>query len=179
MITGVLLLLGGLYACDKPQIKETGAELKYFDLKGFFKADSARLAKLNPMINKTVDHNGEKESKQLHIANWGAEFNLFKESDINKPSWRNSYSVQQNADSTVYKARYPELKTRQIIIRKTSGKITSVTIYNSTHNFLYSTTERLVYAPDAYYYIEKDQHIKLIGNNNYRIKANFSGAQQQ
>jgi hypothetical protein len=34
--TGVLLLLSGSYACNKPEIKETGAQLKYFDLKGVF-----------------------------------------------------------------------------------------------------------------------------------------------
>jgi hypothetical protein len=62
LFTGGLVLLCTWYAC-KPEIKETGATLKYFDLKEFFKVDSARLVKLNPTVNKTVSHNGESETK--------------------------------------------------------------------------------------------------------------------
>ena len=173
-ITGVLLLLCGLYACNKPQIKETGAELKYFDLKGYFKTDSARLVKLNPLVNKTVTHNGETETRKVKIADWGREFNLFTSSDINKPAWKDSYTMQQNADSIVYKAKFPELKTREIVIHRVDGRVTSVYILNNIHNILYKTTERLTYVEGAYYLIEKDQQVKVMGANNYVVKGNFN-----
>ncbi|MBD1384053.1 hypothetical protein IDJ75_02095 [Mucilaginibacter rigui] len=171
--TSVLLLLCGSYACTKPEIKETGARLKYFDLKEYFKNEAARLNKQNPEVDKTVGHNGTAENKKVHIGDWEKELNLFTESDINKPAWKLSYNVQANNDSIVYKAKYPELETREIIIRKKAGQVTEITIVNNTHNILYNTTEKLVYAPNAYYLIEKMQQVKIMGANNYRVKGNF------
>ncbi|MBL4678058.1 MAG: hypothetical protein COB65_04325 [Thalassobium sp.] len=171
--TSVLLLLSGSYACNKPEIKETGAELKYFDLKGYFKQEAAHLEKVNPEVTKSVAHNGTVESKKVHITAWQQELNLFAESDINKPAWRNSYSVKTTTDSTVYTAQFPELKTREIVIKKSGDNITAIAIFNATHNFLYSTTERLVYMPNKYYSIDKDQKVKIMGANDYRIKGSF------
>ena len=173
IFTSVLLLLGSSYACNKPEIKETGAELKYFDLKGYFEKEAARLSTLNPQVNKSVAHNAETESKTVHISSWKKELNLFAESDINKPAWKLSYDVQTNADSTVYQAKYPELKTRRIVITKQAGQVSAIAIVNNTHNILYNTTEKLIYAPKAYYLIEKLQNVKIMGANNYTIKGKF------
>jgi hypothetical protein len=171
--TGLLLLLCSGYACNKPEIKETGAQLKYFDLKEYFHKEALRLTGQNPLVNKTVAHNGAAENKKTHIGSWAKELNLFTESDINKPAWKLSYDVQANDDSVVYKAKYPELKTREIIIRKKAGQVTAIAIVNKTHNILYNTTEKLIYAPGLYYLIEKMQHVKIMGANNYRIKGEF------
>ncbi|WP_143822221.1 hypothetical protein [Mucilaginibacter pedocola] len=173
LFTGGLLLLSIGYAC-KPEIKETGATLKYFDLKEFFKTDSIRLAKLAPSIKKTVTHNGESETKTVKIANWGQEFGLFTSSDINKPAWKDSYAVQENADSLVYTAKFPELKTRELVIRKVNGQVSRVYILNKVHNLLYNSTEKLIYEPGKYYLIEKDQKVKVMGENDYLIKGEFN-----
>ncbi|RWY51127.1 hypothetical protein [Mucilaginibacter gilvus] len=172
LFTGGLLLLCTWYAC-KPEIKETGATLKYFDLKEFFKTDSVHLVKLNPNIKKTVTHNGESETKTVKIANWGQEFGLFTSSDINKPAWKDSYAVTENTDSLMYKAKFPELKTREIVIHKNNGKVTRLYILNNIHNLLYTTTEKLLYVPGEYYLIEKDQKVKVMSGNNYLIKGEF------
>lgn len=172
LFTGGLLLLCCWHAC-KPEIKETGATLKYFDLKEYFRVDSARLAKANLPVKKTVTHNGITETRRLKILNWGQEFGLFAASDINKPAWKDSYTVQETADSIVYKAKFPELKTREIVIRKSGDKVTSVYIHNYIHNLLYNTTERLTYKAGVYYKIEKDQQVKVMGANNYLVKGEF------
>ena len=172
--TSALLLLGSSYACNKPEIKETGAELQYFDLKGYFGKQDTLLTQQNPEINKSIAHNGATESKKVRIISWKKELNLFAESDINKPAWKQSYDVQTNADSTVYRAKFPELKTREITIHKKAGQVSEVSIVNTTHNILYNTTEKLVYAPNAYYLIEKMQQVKIMGANNYRIRGNFA-----
>lgn len=173
LFTGGLALLCCGYAC-KPEIKETTAGLKYFDLRAYFKADSARLAAGSPMITKTVSHNGESETKIMRITNWGREFGLFVSSDINKPAWKDSYAIQLAGDSIIsYKAKFPELKTREITIRKINGKVVSVAIVNDVHNLLYKTIEKLTYVPGAYYLIEKKQQVKVMGENDYLIKGVF------
>lgn len=163
-----------LWSACKPDAVQTDAVPHYFDLKGYFRADSARLAGLNRLTFKTVTHNGITESKKVHIANWGLELGLFSASDINKPAWRDSYQIQDTADSIVYRAKYPELKTREITISKQKNKIKRIVIYNHTKNILYQTSERLSYFPDSIYIIEKSQQVKLLGTNQYTIKGSLN-----
>ena len=165
------LLPGFIISACKPDIKETGAGLKYFDVKGYFAKDTAALQRLNKPVVKTVSHNGVSESKTVHIADWGQELNFFVASDINKPAWRNSYTIVDNDDFLIYRAKDPELQMHQMVIKKAKekGKILWILIFNHTKNILYQTTEKLTYYPDSLYEIEKDQHVRLMGNNHYKI----------
>ncbi len=167
-----LALAASLAAC-KPDIKETAATSQYFNLKGFFKADSARLTQRHPLVTKTVMHNDEQETKQVTIGNWGQELSPFSQSDINKPAWRHSYRSQVTTGFTVYTALDPKLITRRIAISRDSAtqKVKWILINNSTHNLLYTSAEKLTYYPDSLYQIEKKQTIRLIGTNRYLIKG--------
>ena len=166
---GIALLLP---AC-KPAIKEN-ATAKYFDLKAYFKADSARLTRLNRAILKTVTHNGVTESKEVRIDNWSRELSLFSESDINKPAWRDSYKVQTTPTVVIYTATDDDLKTREIIVNKTGDRVKYIVIYNYTKNILYYTKEKLTYWPDSLYKIEKTQHVRLLGLNKYVITGSLN-----
>jgi hypothetical protein len=158
-------------AC-KPDIKETGTALKYFDLKGYFTADAARLTKLNKQVLKTVIHNGVTESKQVKIDNWGRELDLFIGSDINKPAWKNSYTITADSSAILYKAKDPELTVQKILINlDNKNKVKWIMILNHTKNILYQTYEKLSYFPDSLYLIEKLQRVRLMGTNTYRIKG--------
>lgn len=159
-----------LPAC-KPGGNEAGVSLKYFDIKGYFEKDSLRLTKQNSLVFKTVTHNGVTQRKKVHIANWGIELSLFKQSDINKPAWRNSYEVISNEDSVLYKAKYPDLTMREMRIKINKQKVRSVIIFNATKNMLYQTTEKLSYFPDSLYLIEKYQKVRLMGSNKYTIEG--------
>jgi len=159
----------GLLAC-KPDVHISNAEKRYFDLKQFIDADSVRLNKQAPLVLKTVQHNSDgAQTKRLIIRNWGQELELFSASDINKPAWRDSYQIQQQGDSVVYTALYSELVTRRIVISKKGQEVKKITIENFTKNFLYKTQEHLVYYPDSLYLIDKEQNVKLIGTNRYKI----------
>ena len=160
------------FAACKPDIKETGATVKYFDLKAYFKADLARLSKIPQPILKSVTHNGVTESKKVKIDDWTKELSLFSESDINKPAWRDSYNVQQTDHTLIYMAKEDEddLKTREILInKKTDGSVKYIKIFNYKTNKLYTTKETLTYIPDSIYKIEKTQYVRLLGINKYVI----------
>jgi hypothetical protein len=167
---GGILLLSGLLSC-RPDLKQKGVVSKYFDISGYFKADTARLRKLDPTVNKTVTHNGVTENKTVHITNWGQELNLFIQSDINRPAWKNSYTVMATDSLLIYKAKYPDLRTSKIVIRKDKDKVKWILIFNHTKNLLYETTEKLSYFPDSVYLIQKSQQVKLMGRNTYRIEG--------
>lgn len=158
----------------KPNTIQSGATQKYFDISGYFKADTARLNKLDHPTLKTVAHNGITETKQVHIKNWGLELNLFIESDINKPAWRDSYAIQISGNTISYRAKTSDLKTRAIVINKQANKIKWILIFNSTKNILYQTTEKLSYFPDSIYVIQKLQKVRLLGANRYTVKGTLN-----
>jgi len=176
-LAGMLFTISDLSSC-KPDIKETGAALKYFDLKGYFERDSARLTKLNKPVFKTVVHNGVSQSKKVRITNWGLELSMFKLSDINKPAWRDSYSVVADSDLLIYRAKYPDLVTREIIIKQVKGKVKYIVIYNYSrydkNYYLYMSHEKLSYFPDSLYLIDEMKAVRIIGINRYQVKGVFN-----
>lgn len=174
-IAGAIAAIFCISGC-KPGIKETGAALKYFDIKGFFTADAARLSKLNKPVMKTVTHNGVTQSKKVRIGNWGRELDLFIGSDINRPAWKDSYTITVSGDITIYRAKDPELKMHQMDIKEDKGKVKWILIFNHTpkdllHRILYQSSEKLSYFPDSLYSIEKDQRVRLIGNDTYKVQG--------
>lgn len=176
-IAGLTLLLC-IASCKKDNnaTKETA---KFFDLKGYFASEAARLGKLNPGVDKTAVYNHQTEEQKVHIDNWASELSMFSESDINKPAWRLSYNVQSSDGFITYKAKDPELKTRDITIKKDGGKIKWILIINHTRSTiftktLYETVEKLSYFPDSLYRIQKKQYTRLLGINTYNVKGKFN-----
>jgi len=165
-VFGGLLLLGA--ACRPDNTKSDGA-LKYFDLKGYFTNDTARLNKQHQLVTKTVKHNGVSETQNVKIGNWGEELEMFLSADINRPAWKNSYTVQTGDGITSYRAKEPDLKVREILIKREGGKIKWFFIYTYTKNILYQTSEELSYYPDSLYVIKKDQRVRWMGRNRYTI----------
>ena len=78
-LTGLVVLMT---AGCKPDTSSPG-RANYFDLKGYFQAEAARMAKRDPAIVKPSIHNGNSETQHLHISDWQSEFSLFIASDIN------------------------------------------------------------------------------------------------
>ncbi|MDF2434117.1 MAG: hypothetical protein JWP44_3748 [Mucilaginibacter sp.] len=159
------ILLGSL-AC-RPDIKQ----IKYFDIKKYFNGDVSRLKKQNKLVDKTVTINGITETKKVKINNWEQELNLFTGSDINSPAWKNSYAITDNDEFLIYKAKDPDLKMREMIIRRDKQQVKWILIFNRTKNLLYQTAEKLSYFPDSLYLIEKKQSVRVIGTNFYRIRG--------
>lgn len=149
--------------------RESGTGVKYFDIKGYFTAETKRLNAANRPVSKTITHNGVTETKKVNIENWEQELESFTEGDINKPAWKNSYITSTGDDITLYKATEPGLKVREIIVKKGAGKVKWIVIFTKTENILYRNIEKLSYYPDSLYQIVKRQHVKLMGNNNYEI----------
>jgi hypothetical protein len=170
LLSGFGLLAIMLASC-KPEIKKAN----FFDLAGYFTKEAARLQANNKPVFKTVEHNDAKESRKLLIQDWSAELSLFKNSDINKPAWSNSYEVHRDSGIIIYVAKDADLRTRRIMIKQENGKVKWIAIYNHTpKNLLYDSFEKLTYIPDSLYMIEKRQAVRILGINRYRIEGLFN-----
>lgn len=166
----VCIWLAGCHSAEKaPDVKKT-----YFDIRGFFDMEISRLAKQNPVVTKTVTDGETSERKQVNISDWQSELGLFTESDINKPSWGDSYQVAEAGNTVTYEAKGADLRTRKISITKSEGgRVQHIRIENRTKNMLYTSAENLDYYPDSLYSIDKTQVIKILGTHHYTIAGNL------
>lgn len=163
-----LALVYSLASC-KPDVQQNTST--YFSLNTYFKQETQKLTKANFNVVKTVSRNGEAETKTVKIANWPGELSVFSESDINKPSWKNSYKTTASGNFTIYKALDPDLKTQEIIIKKAKNRIAFVMVYNIVNNKLFQTREKLTYYPDSLYLIRRKQNVRFLGMNDYLIEG--------
>ena len=173
--SGRILLLFLLLAAAScaPETKNDKGQLSYFDIKKYFADEAARLSKKYPHITKTVSYNGQQETKEVAIKHWQQELNLFIESDINKPAWKNSYIIYKCDTGITYLNVDSTLHTRQLTVLLKKDKVTGIKVDNVTDNMLYQTTESLVYYPDSLYVIEKHQKVRLLGRNDYKRTGKF------
>ncbi|MBC8053265.1 MAG: hypothetical protein H7Y13_09380 [Sphingobacteriaceae bacterium] len=167
-----ILLLIFLTACSGKENLDNRNH--YFDIKGYFTKEAERLQQDGPVIEKTVSQNNGAEVKDVKLTNWSAELELFAESDINKPAWKDSYDIVRNGPETRYVAKDTSLRTKSIaIVRSPKGDIRKIVILNKTKNALYSSEDELVYIPDSIYQIKKHQSVSIIGRNSYAVSARF------
>lgn len=168
-----LLLIVFLAACSTREDSKNIPK-KYFDIRGYFEKEVLRLQKQNPIIEKTIAQNAELEKKQIKITDWKTEFELFSESDINKPAWKNSYRIKRNGPAIEYLSIDNNLRTKKATIRfSAKGAVKQITIFNKTSNTLYTSEEELNYYPDSLYTIKMHQNVRVIGKNEYSISSSF------
>lgn len=170
LLISLFTLLLGIASC-KQDSNATVDTKAFFDIKGYFEADSARLTKKNPLVIKTVTHNKTPETQKVHISDWGTELSLFIQSDINRPAWRDSYDVSTSDNITRYTAKDPSLKTQKVLFKMENNKLKWIMIINHTKNVLYENTEKLSYFPDSLYVIAKKQSVRVLGTGTYRING--------
>jgi len=163
-------------SCSNSPTQNEVQTLSYFDIKGYFEGEVGKLDNENPVVYKEVIKNTQSEAKKVSINDWNKELSLFIESDINKPSWRNSYSSEKSNDTVVYKALSDDLRTREVRVVSTGDKVHSIFIENSAANELYESNEKLSYFPDSLYRIVKKQQVRIIGANNYEIVGKLKKA---
>ena len=168
VLTTFILLYATSCTEDKKALDSQNA---YFDIRGFFTTEAARLAKQDPLITKRVDHNNDAEEKKLTISDWKQELDLFISSDINKPSWKDSYTTTREGNVTTYAATDSNLKVQKIRLERTGKKISAIEISNRVDNEIYRSTETLTYYPDSLYRIVKRQDVRGLGLNNYSISG--------
>jgi hypothetical protein len=88
-------------ACQEPVTeKPAPAQALYFDVPGFIGSQAALLEKENPRVFKSVVENQQvQESKTLHNLRWHKELAAFSGLDLNKPAFRNAFTVTRQPDA--------------------------------------------------------------------------------
>lgn len=149
----------------------------FFDLKKFFEEEAAYL-KANPVkAQKIIRYNGQEEKHQVLIKDWTKELSFFAESDINKPSWKDQYSIDSiyNGNKLLlhYKSKNKDLVTQVLDIEIVGDTVQSIVIIKNTQNQIYTSQQYLTYLPKKHYKINQIQSIIFSPEDNYSIEANY------
>jgi len=161
-----------LFSCvstDPAQKKR--AEL--FDLPSFFQSEIKSLKETNPTITKTVRKDSISEVQEIKIKNWDTELASFVAIDINKPAYSGYVDIDSVDNLVTYTITNPDLDLSCIQIQYKNGKANDIVIERKVKNSLYNTTELLEYRKNDSYTVEKNQAVKVVGENYYKIKGEF------
>jgi len=170
IVAGCFLLFF-MSCCNTEQQKVQPQQ--YFDLKGYFQQEAARLNKTKPLVLKTVSVNDSTESKKIRIADWNKELANFSDADINKSAWLGSFKVEKSGQQEIYSSNDDKVLVKKLEISQKNNKIASIKILLNTSNYLYHSTDTLAYFPDSLYEIRKTQQIRFLSGKKYRVKGTF------
>jgi hypothetical protein len=121
------------------------ADKKYFDLIQFTDNQVHELYMQKLQVKKKIFLDGETDQITLDTLNWEKELALFKEADINSPSLRDSYEIDEDKSrhTLTYTAKESKLKVKEIKLvfdeqsQMNKVSIKQVKIFFSEDNQLY------------------------------------------
>ncbi len=132
-------------ATDTPE-----GPLVFFDLKGFLAEEQLRLGGHSD-ISKTVEVNGQSETKQLKAYDWQAEMALLNQWDINRPAWRDQYQrdtfLLGQQSHIQYQSLDDKLQVQSMDIWQSGPTVDSILIRTEVDNPLRTTHGRYSYKP--------------------------------
>ncbi|MBP6185277.1 MAG: hypothetical protein KA479_10080 [Saprospiraceae bacterium] len=149
MMRSLFLLSCVLLACTNPEKRST--EHWFFDLEAYTTGERNRLQN-GVAVDKSVTLDGKVENQHFDAYTWEAELEMLSQLDINKPAWKDLYTVDTlrtgDAEKYVYKADDEDLQVQKMIISQQANQIDSILIYTRVKNPLHTTTGTLLYCPD-------------------------------
>lgn len=166
----------GLHACSSPEVEKKSEQKAqaYFDIPSFIQQEIDSLKQANPTVNKTVTKDKEEETKDLKIKDWDNEFSSFKAIDLNKPAYAGFIELD-TVDSVIeYNFTNPDLDLACVRIAfNEEGKVKMLSVDKHVKNTLYQTSEFLVYEKGNFYIVEKNQKVRVMGENYYKVQGNL------
>jgi hypothetical protein len=106
----LIILISGFFVsgCENEAAQQKTINT-YFDLKGLIENQIVYLNERKPKVTKTIVLNGKKEINSSASIDWKKELELFTQADINKPAYKNSYSIiRKNATEYEYRLNEKE-----------------------------------------------------------------------
>lgn len=138
-------------ACQTPAERQE-APNQYYDVKGFVQQQIVMLSRQKPMVNKLMVVSGEQEKRSTTEVDWQKELELFVQADINKPAYRNSYSINR-PDSVTYEYRIQteeDLPVRylKVVLNEPGGNPALIEAQILSENKLYESEKNLLLRSD-------------------------------
>jgi hypothetical protein len=170
-------LIGG---CSNDPVDEYYEnDKKFYDIRAYFDNQINKLKVRRQNVRKQITKNGRSHVLEMNTLNWVEELEAFKESDINKPAWRDAYLTDtiflEGSQVISHKAVNAEnpIQTLVVTIHSETGDCLRVSIDKRTENFLYSSEQKLFYSAGEGYEISGNLSVKYLFNSEYEVEAEF------
>jgi hypothetical protein len=166
-----------LIACT-PEDTKKGARLSFFDLEGYVSQQVQLLQNDQPKAVKSVSLDAQIEEKVLSTLDYRKELELFAQADINKPAWRDKYTVDSVfnqagvLESLTYEATDDKIPTRRLHIDFDRGEVSRILVEESFSSAIADTRRELTFMPGLGYQVVSVQTGKA-GNKNMRINVSW------
>lgn len=161
-------------ACSTTEIPTVNKKLDkpFFDIITYLD-DEIEKSQLT-QIEKTVQINGESETKVLKDFDLKKELSMFYDSDINKPSLFDKYNTFETEHSITYKTEDEELSVQRIkIFKGENGDFQKLLINRKAAKQIYSSDKVLTYESNIGFSIQNTQKVKFSEEKAYEIEVKF------
>lgn len=152
---------------------------KFYNLKAYFMNQANKLAVRKQNVRKTITKDGRSEVVEMKSINWVEELEVFKESDINKPAWRDAYVTDtvflQKSTVISHDALNEDNPIQHLVVTldPVTGSCLRVSIDKHTDNFLYTSRQKLFYSAGEGYKIKGSLSVKYLFDSEYEVDAEF------
>jgi Zn-dependent metalloprotease len=135
-----------MMSCQPPAEKEQEPNL-YYDVEGFIRDQIELLNQKKPMVTKQMVVSGVQEARTTKEVDWSKELELFIQADINKPAYRQSYTIQQpNPLTFEYVLNSEEdltVRHLKVILNDSTGRPSRLEARLLSQNKLYESEKNL------------------------------------
>lgn len=174
----VLLLFASCQQVPKTPAGSMGIAKPYFDLKGYFDSEVARLRKKGK-AKKMATVDGKQEQRLIDSIDFGRELAVFADSDINRPAWTDAYEVdssfnaQRELIGLTYTSNDDNLKTRSITVDFEGASVSKILVKNEVASSITASSQVLSYQPAIGYSIESHQKVAMSDEHVFKIEVQF------
>src|SRR5690606_25173682 len=140
----------------------------------FFQQEIDSLQQAAPLVEKQVQKDELTEQKRMQIKNWETELASFRSVDLNKAAYEGLIEIDSAGGVMEYHFQDSTLDLSCVRIRICDNRMPEViSIERDVKHSLYHTAGVLVYGRDAVYLDEKNQKLRLVGDNFDRVMGTF------
>ncbi len=166
------LLLSGCSSRDSGS-----SQSNYFNFQHFFSQEAKDLSATKTQLKKVNLFDTLIDSVTISVPDWQKELALFSAIDLNKPAWKNSFTIDSILQDSLVLIRYTA-KKKQLSIRKVEisflhRKAIKFHIMKAADNFVYATTQELWFEKNTGFKISGRQKVLWFFEKQYVIKGFF------
>lgn len=177
----LVLLAFAFYACG-PDLEKKQSQMEvlpYFDLSGLIDKEVSELPD-SVLVSKGTRVNGDQKFADVVLSreDIAKELEIFKEADINKPTFALSYETQVKGRYLIHELKDGEKgKLKTMTVTYGNDEVTGLTIKMKEENIFYSSTTIASLYLSArgfnldHYSIETTQKIRWMDPNNMKISG--------
>jgi len=172
----IILAISFFTSCEVENVKTT--HQTFFDINDFLEKEMTQLSDLKS-IKKKVEINGKVDEQVLEKFDLEKDLTIFRNSNINNIAWLDKYevdSIMNNSGQLTelkYQATDPKLKTRELIISYSNGKVKSFFIKNASENQVSELMQNLQYNSMKGYTVESNQKVSLSDEQSLKVEVNY------